>query len=130
MNGAPARQGSELAAWVEDGVRRLLREAALGELGTDIGTAADETLIAAGLEAGDAEIAVRAEQEPPPSMPVPEWAQEHATRRDPGTGSLGGDQGPDRAEPKPDQAEQPTFATRGGGRNAGDPNHGADPPRR
>ena len=63
MNGAPLRSGPELASWIEEGVRRLLREAALGELGTDIGTAADETLIAAGLEAGDAEIAVRAEND-------------------------------------------------------------------
>ena len=63
MSGAPLRSGPELASWIEEGVRRLLREAALGELGTDIGTAADETLIAAGLEAGDAEIAVRAENE-------------------------------------------------------------------
>ena len=63
MSGAPLRSGPELASWIEEGVRRLLREAALGELGTDIGTAADETLIAAGLEAGDAEIAVRAEND-------------------------------------------------------------------
>ena len=35
--------------WVEEGVRRILRDAALGELGTDLGTAADETLIATGL---------------------------------------------------------------------------------
>ena len=45
-------------------MRRLLRDAALGELGTDISTAADETLIATGLEAGDAEIAVTASEAP------------------------------------------------------------------
>jgi hypothetical protein len=56
MNGAPAKQGLELTAWVEDGLRRMLREAALGELGEDIGTAADETLIATGLEGGDGAI--------------------------------------------------------------------------
>ena len=37
---------SSSPAWIEEGVRRLLREAALGELGTDLSTAADETLIA------------------------------------------------------------------------------------
>jgi hypothetical protein len=58
MNGALVAGGLELAGWTEEGVRGLLREAALGELGTDISTAADETLIAVGLEAGDAEIAV------------------------------------------------------------------------
>ena len=36
----------------------MLREAALGELGADLNTAADETLIATGLAAGDAEITV------------------------------------------------------------------------
>ena len=59
MNGAPSTPGlRELAAWIEEGVRRMLREAALGELGTDLNTAADETLIATGLDGGDAEIAV------------------------------------------------------------------------
>ncbi|HVY95767.1 MAG TPA: hypothetical protein VHA54_02295, partial [Solirubrobacterales bacterium] len=46
-----------------DGVRRLLRKAALGELGTDLPATADETLIATGLEAGDAEITVFAEED-------------------------------------------------------------------
>ena len=54
----------ELAAWVEDSVRRILREAALGELGADLNEAADETLIATGLDAGDASIAVSEEVEP------------------------------------------------------------------
>ena len=42
-----------LAAWLEDGVRAILREGALGVLGRDAGTAADEALIASGLEAGE-----------------------------------------------------------------------------
>ena len=42
-------------------MRRILRDAALGELGTDLNEAADETLIATGLGAGDAEIAVAAQ---------------------------------------------------------------------
>lgn len=56
INGAPARHGLELAAWMEDSLRRMLREAALGELSDDMSTAADETLIATGLEAGDGAI--------------------------------------------------------------------------
>lgn len=56
MNGAPSTPGLALAAWLEQGVRRILRDAALGELSTDLNTAADETLIATGLEAGDGAI--------------------------------------------------------------------------
>jgi hypothetical protein len=63
MNGRMLDHAIELATWIEDGVRRLLRQAALGELGNDLSTTADETLIATGLEAGDAEITVYAEEE-------------------------------------------------------------------
>jgi hypothetical protein len=56
MNGAPSMPGLALATWVEEGVRRILRDAALGELSADLNTAADETLIATGLEAGDGAI--------------------------------------------------------------------------
>ncbi|MEK6277191.1 MAG: hypothetical protein AABM29_04175 [Actinomycetota bacterium] len=42
-----------VAAWLEDGARAILREAALGMHGEEIGTAADEALIAAGLDAGE-----------------------------------------------------------------------------
>ncbi|HEX8958469.1 MAG TPA: hypothetical protein VF770_01470 [Solirubrobacterales bacterium] len=55
---------AELASWVEESVRGMLRAAALGELGTDLGTAADETLIATGLAEGDAEITVSAAEPP------------------------------------------------------------------
>jgi hypothetical protein len=68
MNGRRVANGIELAAWVEESVRGLLRHAALGELGNDLSATADETLIATGLEAGDAEIAVAvqgATDEPP-----------------------------------------------------------------
>ena len=58
MNGRPVAGAMELAGWAEEGVRRLLLQAALGELGDDLSTTADETLIATGLDAGDAEIAV------------------------------------------------------------------------
>jgi len=56
MNGSLALPGLAIAAWIEEGVRRILRDAALGELGGDLNTAADETLIATGLEAGDGAI--------------------------------------------------------------------------
>jgi hypothetical protein len=56
MSGAPVKHGLELAAWMEDSLRRMLLDAALGELNEDMSTAADETLIATGLEAGDGAI--------------------------------------------------------------------------
>jgi hypothetical protein len=56
MNGTQSLPGLALAGWMEEGVRRILRDAALGELGNDLGTAAEETLIASGLEAGDGTI--------------------------------------------------------------------------
>lgn len=61
MNGAPSLPGLAIAAWVEEGVRRILRDAALGELSKDLNKAADETLIADGLSGGDVEIAVSEE---------------------------------------------------------------------
>jgi hypothetical protein len=80
MNGRPIEGAVQLAGWAEEGVRRLLLQAALGELGDDLNTTADETLIATGLGAGDAEIAVTvleaegpseaALSEPPASDPV------------------------------------------------------------
>jgi hypothetical protein len=65
MNGRTLDRAIELATWIEDGVRRLLRQAALGELGVDLSTTADETLITTGLEAGDAEITVFAQDDFP-----------------------------------------------------------------
>ena len=58
MHGRTLDRAIELATWCEDGVRRLLRKAALGELGEDLSTVADEKLIATGLGGGDAEITV------------------------------------------------------------------------
>jgi hypothetical protein len=58
MNGRSLTNAIEVAAWTEEGVRRLLREAALGALGGDLIGAADESLIASGLAEGDAEITV------------------------------------------------------------------------
>lgn len=73
MNGAQSLPGLAIAAWLEEGVRRILRDAALGELGGDLNAAAEETLIAAGLGAGDIEIAVSvAPAAEPEAMPAPE----------------------------------------------------------
>ncbi len=47
---------------MEDGACRPA-PAALGELGNDLSTTADETLITTGAEAGDAEIVVYAEED-------------------------------------------------------------------
>jgi hypothetical protein len=70
MNGASTQGGPELAAWIEEGTRRMLREAALGELGTDLGAAADETLIATGLEGGDMDITVSAVDSSCPNLEI------------------------------------------------------------
>jgi hypothetical protein len=72
MSGAPGEDTAELSVWVEECVRRILRDAALGELGSDLNEAADETLIATGLDAGDVEIAVTAEEPEPAPIPLPE----------------------------------------------------------
>jgi hypothetical protein len=71
MSGTSIEDAAELTSWVEGCVRRILREAALGELGTDLNEAADETLIATGLDTGDSAIAVAEEVEPSwPAGPV------------------------------------------------------------
>ncbi len=61
MAGAASDQAAGLAGWVEESVRRIMRDAALGELGADLNEAADETLIATGLDTGDVAIAVAEE---------------------------------------------------------------------
>jgi hypothetical protein len=70
MAGARVEGAAELAGWIEESVRRILREAALGELGPDLNEAADETLIVTGLGEGDIEIAVAPEPEPAPEDPA------------------------------------------------------------
>jgi hypothetical protein len=64
MSGLAGEATPGLAGWVEESVRRVLRKAALGELGADLNEAADETLIATGLDTGDASIAVAEEIDP------------------------------------------------------------------
>jgi hypothetical protein len=72
MNGTPSTPGLAIAGWIEEGVRRILRETALGELSSDLNTAADESLIASGLGGGDAEIAVAEEIAAPAEIVVPD----------------------------------------------------------
>lgn len=72
MNGRPVEGAVELAGWLEESTRNLLREAALGELGNDLSTVADETLIVSGLAEGDAEIMVSVEERAP--EPEPDFA--------------------------------------------------------
>jgi hypothetical protein len=72
MNGTPSTPGLAIAGWIEEGVRRILRETALGELSSDLNTAADESLIASGLGGGDAEIAVAEEIAEPEEIVVPD----------------------------------------------------------
>ncbi|HET7574585.1 MAG TPA: hypothetical protein VFJ99_05670 [Solirubrobacterales bacterium] len=79
MAGAPGDSSSAgLAGWIEESVRRIMRDAALGELGADLNEAADETLIATGLDTGDVAIAVAEEIEPDPE---PVSAFDHAPAR-------------------------------------------------
>ncbi|MBK5219621.1 MAG: hypothetical protein JJE35_07535 [Thermoleophilia bacterium] len=72
MNGRLLVGAAERAGWAEEGARRLLRQAALGELGNDLIGTADETLIANGLAEGDAEIAVAEPTDFPEPLEVPE----------------------------------------------------------
>ena len=72
MNGRPLEGAVALATWLEENARKLLRQAALGELGNDLSAVADETLIVSGLAEGDAEIMVSAEETAPEPDFVPE----------------------------------------------------------
>jgi hypothetical protein len=72
MNGRPVEGAVALATWLEENARRLLRQAALGDLGNDLSTVADETLIVSGLAEGDAEIMVSVEEPAPEPDLVPE----------------------------------------------------------
>jgi hypothetical protein len=74
MNGRPVERPVELAGWLEANARRLLRQAALGELGNNLSAVADETLIVSGLAEGDAEIMVSVEERAPEPDPEPDFA--------------------------------------------------------
>ncbi len=64
-------EGHELALWLEESVRGILREVALGKLGDDAGIAADESLLAAGLGEGEGSISQRGETEEWDAIPEP-----------------------------------------------------------
>jgi hypothetical protein len=85
MSGASFEGAAELAGWVEENVRRILREAAMGEIGADLNEAADETLIATGLEAGDGAVAAATQADVPEPEPLfePEPTAEPAADIDP-----------------------------------------------
>ncbi|MFN8161216.1 MAG: hypothetical protein U0R52_09285 [Solirubrobacterales bacterium] len=53
--GEDCESARELAGWIEDCTRSILRDGALGRLGDDLSAAADETLVATGLVAGEGE---------------------------------------------------------------------------
>jgi len=109
MNGTPSLPGLAIAAWIEEGVRRILRDAALGELSKDLNTAADETLIATGLETGDVEIAVS--EEIPVPEPVAEIAVSRAADAEPHEEEHYMDQETRILEPIPDEGEIRITAT-------------------
>lgn len=83
MNGRPGELALELASWTEHSARRLLRDAALGELGSDLSSAADESLIAGGLETGTGEISLAASDVPDPVAPSFEVEEEPAAEPEP-----------------------------------------------
>ena len=83
MNGSPSLPGLAVASWIEEGVRRILRETALGELSKDLNKAADESLIVAGLDGGDSSIAVAAA----PAAPAREAEEAAVDETPPAPGS-------------------------------------------
>jgi hypothetical protein len=114
MNGRPVEGAIELAGWAEEGVRRLLLQAALGELGNDLSATADETLITTGLEAGDAQIAVTVPTANPDTAAA---AGEDAGRIDETSPSPGTDHdliltGPDKGLSYPIEQEEDMRETR------------------
>jgi hypothetical protein len=65
-----------LAAWLEDGARAIVREAALGMHGGEVGAAADEALITAGMEAGEGSPDQMGATSEWDAIPVPEYQPE------------------------------------------------------
>lgn len=110
MNGTQSLPGLAMASWLEEGVRRILRDAALGELGTDLGTAADETLIATGLQDGDGSIVETiSEWDTPDTGEVEETVTSHHRHREPE--GEHDDQATRILEPVPDEGEIRITAT-------------------
>ena len=117
----------ELAAWVERCVRSILRDGALGYFGEDLCAAADETLIADGLDAGEpadspqmggtaewealeeaaVEEAASEEVEGSAGIGQPEEAAEALAEPEPGTGEISLTRITPEPAPEPSE-EQPT----------------------
>ena len=108
MNGRSLEARVELAGWAEEGVRRLLLQAALGELGDDLSATADETLIATGLEAGDAEIAVTGRGDARRSRASPSPSSVPAGRADRDRPEIRIEQLPPRRPPEPVEPTEET----------------------
>jgi hypothetical protein len=94
MSGARTEGALELATWIEDCTRSILCQAARGELGTDLGAAAEETLIAAGLDAGDGTIVDTAAEWETPDTAWEESGQTSWESRDRGSESRTVDDAP------------------------------------
>lgn len=71
--GRPARDAGALsvAIWLEDSVRRIVRDSVEGALGSDAGVAADESLLAAGLQEGEGSISQRGDTDEWDALPEP-----------------------------------------------------------
>jgi hypothetical protein len=95
MNGRPVEGAVALAGWLEENARKLLRQAALGELGNDLSTVADETLIVSGLAEGDAEIMVSIEEREPEPESELEYEPDVVPEPEPGQISI------EAVEPEP-----------------------------
>jgi hypothetical protein len=113
MKGTQSLPGLALAGWLEEGVRRILRDAALGELGNDLGTAAEESLIASGLEAGDgAIVGTTSEWETPETGEVEETVtSDHAAHNEHESEHEHDDQATRILEPIPGEDEIRITAT-------------------
>lgn len=60
-----------LAIWLEDAVRQIIRGSVEGALGADAGVAADESLLAAGLQEGEGSISQRGDTDEWDALPEP-----------------------------------------------------------
>lgn len=71
--GRPATDAGALALaiWLEDSVRQIIRDSVEGALGNDAGVAADESLLAAGLQEGEGSISQRGDTEEWDALPDP-----------------------------------------------------------
>ncbi len=85
MSGEPDASGEDtgsamgIATWIEEGLRSIVRGAALGDLGGDVTLAADEALISAGMELGEGSAASMGATSEWDAIPEPTEAADEAT---------------------------------------------------